>query len=45
MNIALIQMAVAAGDKTANYNKVKQLVDRALGLHPTPESIVLPELY
>lgn len=45
MNIALIQMAVAPGDKTANYNKVKQLVDLALGLHPTPDIIVLPELW
>jgi omega-amidase len=45
MNVALIQMAVAAGDKTANYKTVKRLVDRALALHPTPDIIVLPELW
>jgi predicted amidohydrolase len=32
MNIALIQMAVAVGDKTANYNKVKQLIHEIEGV-------------
>lgn len=45
MNIALIQMAIAAGDKAANYNKVKHLVERAVALHPTADMIVLPELW
>jgi len=45
MHIALIQQAVSTRDKEANYDRVNQLVERALSLTPKPDIIVLPELW
>lgn len=45
MHIALIQQAIAAGDKQQNYDRVTQLVEQALALSPKPDLIVLPELW
>jgi omega-amidase len=45
MNVGLIQMAVARGDRGKNYDRVEGWVDKCLGLHPRPDLIVLPELW
>ena len=45
MHAALIQMAVVQGSRQANYLRVENWVEKAIGLHPRPDLIVLPELW
>lgn len=45
MQIAVIQPAIRCGDKKANYQRVTQLIEQAVGLCPKPDVIVLPELW
>lgn len=45
MQIALIQLAISAGNKQKNYDRVTQLVEEAMTRSPKPDLIVLPELW
>lgn len=45
MQIALIQLAILAGNKQKNYDRVTQLVEEAMIRSPKPDLIVLPELW
>ncbi len=45
MQIAIIQPIIVSGDKKANYLKMSQLIEQAVGLSPKPDVIVLPELW
>lgn len=45
MQIAVIQPIISSGNKKANYQRITQLVEQAVGLSPKPDMIVLPELW
>lgn len=45
MQIAIIQPIIVSGKKKANYLKMSQLIEQAVGLFPKPDVIVLPELW
>lgn len=45
MKIALIQMAIHKGDKQANFDTVREMVNRALEMQPETDLFILPELW
>ncbi len=45
MHVAVIQMAIAHGNKAENYSKVRRMTEQALEIEPRPDVILLPELW